>query len=252
MIRGLELFREHFSEFSDHFILIGGTACELTFIESGGFRVTKDIDILILLESMSREFANRFHAFIRSGNYQCYTSQDDARHFYRFVEPENKSYPPQIELLSRNLLQADESLTYTRLTDDEYVKSMSAIILETEYYDFARNHRVMIQGIPCLSTEGLIIFKAAAYLNLLDEKSRTPDKVRSEDIRKHRNDIFRLLGIISSATKIEVPLRIKVDMARFIALFSDENHEWRAIGQSLRLDVDTLQLYRDTLRTMFE
>jgi hypothetical protein len=252
MIRGFELFREHFSEFSDHFILIGGTACELTFMESGGFRVTKDIDILILLESMSREFANRFHEFIRSGNYQCYTSKDDARYFYRFIKPGNKSYPPQIELLSRNLLEADEPLAYTKLIDDDYVKSMSAIILGTEYYDFARSHRVMIEGIPCLSTEGLIVFKTAAYLNLLDEKSRNPDKVRGEDIRKHRNDVFRLIGIISSAARVEVPERIKTDMTRFIALFNDENQEWRAIGQSLRLEIDTLHLYRDTLRAMFE
>ncbi|MDQ0289831.1 hypothetical protein [Oligosphaera ethanolica] len=65
MVRGMELFRGFFQDFHDHFTLIGGTACDLHLKDLGGFRATKDIDILVLLERMNREFATRFHQFLR-------------------------------------------------------------------------------------------------------------------------------------------------------------------------------------------
>ena len=40
MVRGIELFKEYFSEFVDCFILIGGAACELTLTNTIGFRAT--------------------------------------------------------------------------------------------------------------------------------------------------------------------------------------------------------------------
>ena len=79
MVRGIELFREHFAEFADCFTLIGGAACELTLTSSIGFRATKDIDMLILLEKVDRDFAERFHQFITAGNYSCYVSKDEKR-----------------------------------------------------------------------------------------------------------------------------------------------------------------------------
>ena len=30
MVRGIDLFRDHFADFTDYFTLIGGAACELT------------------------------------------------------------------------------------------------------------------------------------------------------------------------------------------------------------------------------
>jgi hypothetical protein len=62
MVRGKDLFREHFSGFTEHFMLIGGSACELTLMNTGGFRATKDIDILILSEEIDRNFATRFQS----------------------------------------------------------------------------------------------------------------------------------------------------------------------------------------------
>ena len=64
MVRGIDLFREHFADFTDYFTLIGGAACELTLTGTIGFRATKDIDILVLLEKVDRDFAEQFHRFI--------------------------------------------------------------------------------------------------------------------------------------------------------------------------------------------
>ena len=43
MVRGLERFREHFEDFVDRYLIIGGTACDLAFTEAGPeFRATRD------------------------------------------------------------------------------------------------------------------------------------------------------------------------------------------------------------------
>jgi len=46
-IRGLDVFGQHFSDFRDHYVLIGGVASWLTMDEAGqSFRATKDLDIV--------------------------------------------------------------------------------------------------------------------------------------------------------------------------------------------------------------
>ncbi len=244
MVRGIDLFRAHFQNFADYFTLIGGTACELTLSEFGGFRATRDIDMLILLEKMNLEFANHFHEFIRGGQYKCYLSKDSKRHFYRFLEPKNRDYPPQIELLSRSTIPEQPELKYTPFSDDDYIRSMSAIILSEEYYNYALQHRVIKQKLPCLDTEALIVFKTAAYLNLHSQKKDNPASVRGSDLQKHRNDIFRLLGTLDATAKADIPKLIRENQQKFIKMFSEDNPEWNAIIQSLGASADTVSIYR--------
>ena len=251
MVRGIELFREHFAEFADCFTLIGGAACELTLTSSIGFRATKDIDMLILLEKVDRNFAERFHQFIAAGNYSCYISKDEKRHFYRFLAPEKSDYPPQIELLSRTLFPEYPDMKYTPLSEDSYVKSMSAIILGTEYYNYAQSHRVMQQGLPCLDTDALIVFKTVAFLNLKDQKDKEPSSVRGEEISKHRNDVFRLLTTVVPDDVAEVSAEIKENLQRFIEMFPAEDSQWRAIRQSLGAVADTPENYLQVFKSHF-
>ena len=117
MVRGIDLFRDHFADFTDYFTLIGGAACELTLTGTIGFRATKDIDILVLLEKVDREFAEQFHRFITAGNYSCYISKDENRHFYRFLTSGPSDFPPQIELLSRTLFPEYPDMKYTPLAE---------------------------------------------------------------------------------------------------------------------------------------
>ena len=57
MVRGLELFKEHFKGFQEHYVLIGGTACSILMEESGvPFRATKDLDIVLIAEALNPDF----------------------------------------------------------------------------------------------------------------------------------------------------------------------------------------------------
>ena len=45
MVIGLELFKKHFADYTNSYILIGGSACDINLNALGGsFRTTKDLD----------------------------------------------------------------------------------------------------------------------------------------------------------------------------------------------------------------
>ncbi len=65
MIKGLNKFREHFADFSDHYVLIGGAASVLVMDEAGvDFRATKDLDIVLCVEALDASFAEAFWSFV--------------------------------------------------------------------------------------------------------------------------------------------------------------------------------------------
>lgn len=235
MVKGLDRFREFFRDYYQHFILIGGTACDILLKDKGGFRATKDIDILILLEKMDRAFAARFGQFIRAGGYEPYASHDGQRHFYRFIKPTNAAFPPQIELLSRALFPQQAQLIFSPLTDDDYVHSMSAIVLGDIYYHYAIAHRSTHADLPCLDEVAMIVFKAAAYMNLKRQHDLQPMVIRSHDLKKHRNDVFRLLATLPPDIRPALPAEIMATLHEFIRSFPEDSTEWPAIIQALGL-----------------
>jgi hypothetical protein len=61
LIRGLELFREHFADFKGTFVLIGGVACHEWLATQGReFRATKDMDMVLIAEALDPAFVKRF------------------------------------------------------------------------------------------------------------------------------------------------------------------------------------------------
>lgn len=48
MVKGLDAFKRHFADYSDCYILIGGSACDVNFSAAAlPFRVTHDLDIMV-------------------------------------------------------------------------------------------------------------------------------------------------------------------------------------------------------------
>jgi hypothetical protein len=71
MVKGLDLFKKHFANFQEKYVLIGGTACMLVMEEAGiPFRATKDLDIVLSVEVLNQEFVSAFKKFVDQGNYQ--------------------------------------------------------------------------------------------------------------------------------------------------------------------------------------
>ena len=185
MVKGFDKFKQFFAPHSDSFIVIGGTAMQLHGNE-GGFtpRVTQDIDILVIVENISAAFTADFHAFLREGQYDCYMAKDpegsSKPRFYRFIKPKNEAFPTRIELLSSPLLPPPEGMLYMSLPD-EPEESMSAIVLDRTYYEFAKANTTSINEIPCLNRDALMVFKSVAYLNLMNEYETTGERLRLHD-----------------------------------------------------------------------
>ena len=224
MIRGLELFREYFVGFTEHYVLIGGSASELVMNNAGvDFRATKDFDIVLCIEALDKEFADAFWAFVRAGGYQIQERSTGKKIFYRFTKPADESYPFMLELFSRNpenlVLGDDSHLTPIPIAED--VSSLSAILLDEDYYQFLHQHKINIDDVSVVKQECLIPLKARAWLDLSERKAAGED-VASKDIKKHKNDVFRLFQIISPELRVELPEVVADDMVRFFDALSEE------------------------------
>ena len=59
MANGIEICREYFSKYKEQYTLIGGMACNLLMSDAElDFRQTKDIDMVLIVEAMTNEFAS--------------------------------------------------------------------------------------------------------------------------------------------------------------------------------------------------
>ena len=52
MVIGMSIFQKYFAKYSDSFTILGGAACDEWFSQASlGFRATKDIDVVLILEA---------------------------------------------------------------------------------------------------------------------------------------------------------------------------------------------------------
>lgn len=104
MVTGIESFKEWFREYKDHYVIIGGTACDILMAEEGmDFRATKDIDLVLIVEAISADFGRVFWEYVKAGGYQHCNKSSGVPQFYRFSHPLSKQYPAMIELFTRRL-----------------------------------------------------------------------------------------------------------------------------------------------------
>ncbi|HNZ53542.1 MAG TPA: hypothetical protein PLD55_06045 [bacterium] len=232
MVKGLSIFRKYFENYTENFVVIGGTACFLSMENAGvPFRVTKDIDIVLLIEAIDTPFVETIWKFIKEGGYQVREKESGKKQLYRFLKPENTDYPFMIEFFSRkpDMLQISGSSTVTPVPTDEAVSSLSAILLDDDYYQFIRSGKIILEGIPSVRPEHLIPLKAKAFLDL-SERREKGESIDSRDISKHRNDIFRLTMIADPEFKADIPEKISDDMNIFIEKMNLETVDLKTLG----------------------
>ena len=238
MVKGLDLFREHFAQVADQYVLIGGTAATLAMQEVGlDFRATKDLDIVLHIEALSPAFGAAFWAFVERGAYEIRQASDTGRPvLYRFSKPGDTNFPVMIELFCRSPagFQLAQGSHLTPIPFDETIASLSAILLDDAYYRFIVEGRRTVDGLPWIGAEQLIPLKARAWLDLSARKAEG-QTVDAKDIRKHGNDTFRLAQLLAPDSRIPVAARIGEDLRRFLdAIASDASYDPRAIKINLK------------------
>lgn len=150
-LNGLERFQAHFAGYSDSYALIGGVACALWF-ETGGleFRATKDFDVVLLVENLTPAFAREIWSFVEAAGYRTKERSDPQHQYYRFTHPEDERYPALLELFARRPegLEMPSGQTITPIAVDETVSSLSAILLDEDYYELIRQYKQVEDGLP--------------------------------------------------------------------------------------------------------
>jgi len=240
MVRGLDLFREAFRDFADQYVLIGGTAAMLTMEDAGlDFRATKDLDVVLLVEALTPAFGSVFWAFIQVGGYEIRQSSSTGKPcFYRFQKPADNRYPAMIELFARapDALRPIENGILTPIPFEEEMSSLSAILLDDDYYAFIMNGRRDGDGLAWVGEDRLIPLKAIAWLELRERKEKG-EQIDSANVKKHVNDVLRLSQLLTAETTIQVSGRVLEDMRRFIGVAgADRSVQPKAIGVGATLD----------------
>ena len=148
---------------------------------------------------------------------------NDEREYYRFVKPENTDFPHQIELFSRTpdviVLEGGAHLTPIPVDDD--LSSLSAILLNDDYYNYMIEHSQVDDGLHHANIEALICLKAKAFLEI-KERIEKGSKEDTKQLRKHKADVFRLTVMLTPESIFELPEIIQDHVNQFAALASPE------------------------------
>ena len=232
MVTGIDRFREWFRGYEDQYAIIGGTACDLLMSEDGmDFRATKDIDLVLIVEAITPDFGRQFWQFVKTAGYEHRNKSTGLPQFYRFSHPTAGGYPFMIELFSRRAeainLPDDAVLTPLPMEDD--ISSLSAILLDDDYYQLVRSGTVVVDGINVLDAAYLIPFKAKAWLDLTQKKA-AGQSVDSKNIRKHKNDVFRLSALLTQQSKVVVTESVLADLRAFLAAMQEETVDLKQLG----------------------
>lgn len=218
MVRGLDTFAAFFAGDEQRYALIGGVATQLVLEDAGlSARATKDLDIVLCVEALDAAFGEKLWAFIRAGGYEVRQEGAEGRRFYRFAKPADPAYPAMLEFFAREPdrlpLAADAHLTPVPF--EQQVESLSAILLDQDYYDFLHAHTRQLAGVRIVTEPALIALKAKAWLDLTARKAADPDTVDGRHIGKHRSDALRLSQLLSPDDSIAAADSIRDDIGSF-------------------------------------
>lgn len=249
MVGGLERFRDHFSAYGDRFVLIGGAAVDMLMDRAGiDFRVTKDLDVVLLVEALDAEFGAVFWEFVRAGGYEHCHKSTGRLCFYRFHSPAQSDFPYMIELFARRdgLIEPPGGTAIGRLSVADEISSLSAIMLDDEYYEFVRSGAQAIDGVPLLGATHLIPLKARAWVDLTERRARG-EQVQSGDINKHRADVVRLYQLLEPTERMVLSPRIAADLDAFLERAFVDGYDPATVGVS-RTPIDDVMV---TIRVVF-
>ena len=216
MVKGLDIFRKYFADYEDQYVLIGGAACDIVFESNEvNFRATRDPDMVLIIEALTPEFGERFWNFIVAGKYRNKATNSGKPQFYRFDKPEEDSFPKMIELFCRSDFELKNAEGITPIHIDDEISSLSAILLDDDYYKALLDGKVVRSGLSVLRPESIILFKAKAYLDLMERK-KAGGTVDSSDIKKHKKDILRIASELMLEKAIGLPVSVNEDIHMFI------------------------------------
>ena len=64
----------------------------------------------------------------------------------------------------------------------------------------------------------------------MKERKEAGDQIDSKNIKKHKNDVFRLLANVTPSSRVETTEEIKNDIIQFIELIEEDKPDVKNLG----------------------
>ena len=232
MIQGITNFTEYFKDNSDDYVVIGGLATAMVMNDLGFIaRATKDIDLVVISKD-NEDFLKKLLRFIDIAGYKTKQRTDnDTRHnLFRFFDSEDKTYPEQIELFA--IHEADSEIIIDGhiipIETPEYYDFLSAILLDTDYFNLLVKYTTKLDGLHVATPEALIPLKIHAYLNLAEAgKSKA---------KKHFTDVIRLITMLDEDDTVKLEGEPSKDFIKFLPILEQAN------GSTIRQILETSRI----------
>lgn len=215
--------------------LIGGAACDEWFTTAGlAFRATNDLDLVVMMDECDPAFLSAMRGFIEEGGYRISERSEGVPILYRFSDPVRSDFPAKLELSGRKPqgIELTDGQKYIPVSARLGRHSLSAILLDDDYFGLIQAHHEERDGLWIANTASLIPLKAHAWLNLTKAKA-AGELIDSQNIKKHRADVFRLAAILPGKPGPELPASIAADLTTFLQAFPTGSAEWPAIIASV-------------------
>ena len=255
MVVGLDKFKEAFADFKDNYVIIGGTACDIVLSDTDMRpRATDDIDMILVVEKMTKEYGDAFWQFIKDGEYKAGKREKDDKTptytLYRFTT-EKEGYPVKIELLSHHsdMLGEPSGFHIEPIPLSEDLSSLSAIMMDDDNYELTVANSAEQGGVRIATPTTLICLKARAYLNLLNDRANGKH-VNSKDIKKHKTDVLKLIATASIPEPVAVPQSVYDSVMEYAASIEKELPS-QSLQDALERDANAIQAFVDTLKESF-
>ena len=199
--------------------------------------------MVLIVEALTPEFGEKFWKFIADGKYRNKATSGVNPQFYRFDKPEDDKFPKMMELFCRSSFELRNAEGITPIHIDDEISSLSAILLNDDYYKALLNGKVMRNGLSVLRPEYIILFKAKAYLDLKMRKD-LGEKVDSSDIKKHKKDVLRIASELMLEKVEELPIAVDTDIHRFINLLEQEPFDQNSLKRYMLKNEDVVEVLK--------
>ena len=136
----------------------------------------------------------------------------------------------------------------TPIPVDDDLSSLSAILMDDNYYNFMIEHSVDEDGLHRANTEALICLKAKAYLEIADRIAKG-GKEDKKHLKKHKADVFRMAVMMNADERHELPDPIREQLQTFMKIDAEELPD-KAIFKEMGLgNIDVKNVYDQIMAT---
>jgi len=138
------------------------------------------------------------------------------------------------------VLEGEAYLTPIPVDDD--LSSLSAILLNDDYYNYIIEHSQVEDGLHHANIEALICLKAKAFLEI-KERIENGSNEDAKQWRKHKADVFRLTVMLTPESEFDLPETIQAHVNQFAELTADDLPD-KAIFKEMGLsNIDPIHVF---------